>query len=163
MRGKSPQNNSTQRNPARTDVCLGSAVQTRSGQQDAQLGKVMRSKLGELLFRRVVPGTENMIWGSESDSGNWSSAVRGSGMCKERACWDECSELAQIPVPGPVSDRGLRVKSEPAALQGHHPPAASALSSVPARVPPQAAPGPESKALVAAPPPLAAGVPCTLR
>ena len=130
MRGKSPQNNSTQRNPARTDVCLGSAVQTRSGQQDAQLGKVMRSKLGELLFRRVVPGTENMIWGSESDSGNWSSAVRGSGMCKERACWDECSELAQIPVPGPVSDRGLRVKSEPAALQGHHPPAASALSSV---------------------------------
>lgn len=43
---------------ARLDVCLGSAFQTRSGQQDAQLGKVMRFKLGELLFRSAVPGTE---------------------------------------------------------------------------------------------------------
>lgn len=68
---------------ASAEVCLGSAVQTRSGQQRAQLGKVMRSKLGELLFRREVPGAEDMIWGSGSCS--WS--VRGSGMCKkERAC-----------------------------------------------------------------------------
>lgn len=74
---------------------------------------------------------------------------------------DGCSALAQTAVPGPLPRRCLREKSEPAALQGHHPPAAaaSALSSVPARVPPQAAPGPESKALVAAPPPLPAGVP----
>lgn len=46
----------------------------------------MKSKLGELLFRRAVPGTEIMIWGSESESESWSSSVRGSGMCKERAC-----------------------------------------------------------------------------
>lgn len=81
-----------------------------------------------------------------------------AGCVKSERALDECSALAQIPVPGPVSRRGLREKSEPAALQGHHPPAASALSSVPARVPPQAAPGRESKALVAAPPPLSAGV-----
>lgn len=106
-----------------------------------------------------------MIWRTTSSSNQsgssespWSESVDAECV-KTRGGWSSHLALAQNLAPLRSSRRRLRVRSEPAASQGHHPPAASVRSSVPARVPPQAARGGLSRALVAAPPPLRAGVP----
>lgn len=57
--------------------------------------------------------------------------VCGRGMRKD----PRRSALARNPAP-PRASGGLRMESESAPSQGHHPPAASAPSYVPARVPP---------------------------
>ncbi|XP_077873007.1 uncharacterized protein LOC144365447 [Ictidomys tridecemlineatus] len=159
--GKTQGNQSSRRKPSGRKVCLGSAAQTTSRQLGAQLGKVIGSTPGKLLRCRV-PEAADMIWSfarSESESGSLFSSVCGRGTCKDWEYWGRRSAFTQSHAPPRASRRRLRVKSEPAASQGHHRPAASARSSVPARVPPQAAWGRESWALVAAPPPLQAGVP----
>lgn len=104
-----------------------------------------------------------MIWrttSSQNESGSSPSSESVVVECvKTQGGWSPRSALARNLAPPRASRRGLGVRSESAASQGHHPPAASTPSSIHARVPPQAARGPETRALVAAPPPLRAGVP----
>lgn len=141
----------------------GSAAQTRPRWRGAELGKVTGPAPGRLLSPSGIPGAADMIRRSTSSTAGErilaEVQLRPRGVCKTRGWLEPALARARNPAPPHASGRRLQVRSEPAVSQGHCPPAASARSSVPARVPPQAAGRPASRALVAAPPPLRAGVP----